>query len=366
MEIPFVSFEPMHKEIEHELLNKFKEVYEKNWFIQGEEVTQFEEEFAQFCDAKYCVGCGNGFDALYLILKGYGIGAGDEVIVPSNTYIATAFAVSYAGAKPIFVEPDLSTYNINTELIERAITDKTKAIIAVHLYGQASDMDEVCRIAKNHDLKVIEDSAQCHGGLYKNQKTGSLGDAAGFSFYPGKNLGALGDAGAVVTNDKYIADKIRAIANNGCDRKYHHIYRGTNSRLDEIQAAFLRIKLRNLDSWNNDRIKTAQIYINGINNPNIIKPIEARYTKHVWHLFVVRTARRDEFQKYLNNHGIGTTIHYPTPIHMQEAYKDLNIREGELPAAEKISYEVISLPMWYGMKREQIEYVVETVNNWRL
>lgn len=365
MKIPFVSFEPMHKEIEEEILNKFKEVYEKNLFIQGKEVNKLEEEFAAFCGAKYCIGCGNGLDALYLILRGYDIGQGDEVVVPSNTYIATALAVSYTGAKPVFVEPDLQTYNINSELIEKAITKNTKAIMAVHLYGQPADMDKINEIAMKHDLRVIEDSAQAHGALYKRKRTGTLGDAAGFSFYPGKNLGALGDAGAVVTNHKELADKIRAIGNYGSDRKYHHIYKGTNSRLDEVQAAFLRIKLRNLDKWNADRRKIAQKYIDGINNPNIIKPIEADYAKHVWHLFVVRTEKRDEFETYLKENGIGTTIHYPIPMHMQGAYEELNVKKGTLPIAEKISKEVISLPMWFGMKNEEVEYVIEKINNWR-
>lgn len=364
MKIPFVSFETMHNEIEDEILNKFKEVYKKNWFIQGEEVKRFEEEFADFCNSKYCIGCGNGLDALYLILRGFDIGEGDEVIVPSNTYIATALAVSYTGAKPIFVEPDLLTYNINSKFIEEAITNKTKAIIAVHLYGQPADMDEINSIAKRHNLKVIEDSAQSHGALYNGKKVGSLGDASGFSFYPGKNLGALGDAGAIVTNNKELADKIRAIGNYGSDRKYHHIYKGTNSRLDEVQAAFLRIKLKNLNKWNEERRKIAQKYIEGISNSKIIKPVEVDYVKHVWHLFVVRTEKRDELEKYLNNNGIGTTIHYPIPMHLQKAYKEFNIEQGSLPIAEKISNEVISLPLWYGLSNEEIQFIIQKINNW--
>ncbi|NMA48349.1 MAG: DegT/DnrJ/EryC1/StrS family aminotransferase [Tissierellia bacterium] len=365
MKIPFVSFEPMHKEIREDVLTKFKEVYEKNWFIQGEEVKKFEEEFADFCGAKYCIGCGNGLDALYLILKAYGIGKDDEVIIPSNTFIATALAVSYVGANPVFVEPNLETYNINSKLIEAAITDKTKAIIAVHLYGQPAEMDEINEIAKKYNLKVIEDSAQAHGSLYNEKKVGNLGDASGFSFYPGKNLGALGDGGAVVTNNKELADKIRYIANYGSDKKYHHIYKGTNSRLDEVQASFLRIKLRNLEKWNEDRRRISQKYLNGINNPLIVKPVEAEYAKHVWHIFAVRTDRRDEFERYLNDNGIGTTIHYPIPMHMQEAYKELNIKEGSLPIAERISNEVISLPLWYGMNEVEINYVIDVINSWR-
>jgi dTDP-4-amino-4,6-dideoxygalactose transaminase len=365
MKIPFVSFESMHKEIKEEILNKFKEVFEKNWFIKGEEVKGFEEEFAEYCGTRYCIGCGNGLDALYLILRGYDIGEGDEVIVPSNTFIATALAVSYTGANPVFVEPDLVNYNINPELIEKSITNKTKAIIAVHLYGQPADMDEINAIAKKHNLKVIEDSAQSHGALYKGKRTGSLGDASAFSFYPGKNLGAIGDAGAVVTNNKGLADKIRAIGNYGSDEKYHHIYKGTNSRLDEVQAAFLRIKLRNLNKWNEKRRYIAWKYINDINNSNIIKPTEADYAKHVWHLFVVRTGKRDELEKYLNENDIGTTIHYPIPIHLQGSYDELKIRKGVLPIAEKISNEVISLPIWYGMKDEEINYVIDKINSWR-
>lgn len=365
MNIPFVSFEPMHKEIEPEVLHKFKEVYEKNRFIQGGEVEKFEKEFAKYCASDYCIGCGSGLDALYLILRGHDIGVGDEVIVPSNTYIATALAVSYVGARPIFVEPDLLTYNINPCLIEKAITKNTKAIIAVHLYGQPAEMNEINQIASKYDLKVIEDSAQAHGSLYNDKKVGSLGDASGFSFYPGKNLGALGDAGAVTTNDQELAHKIRAIANYGSDKKYHHIYKGTNSRLDEVQAAFLRIKLRNLDKWNNERTTIAQKYIVGINNPWIIKPGEADYAKHVWHLFVIRTEKRDELGKYLQESGIGTTTHYPIPIHRQKAYEELKISKGKLPIAEKISNEVISLPMWYGMNNEKINYVIEIINNWQ-
>ena len=228
MNIPFVSFDVMHKEIEEKMLEAFKRVYENNWFIQGKECEAFEREFAEYCGADYCVGCGNGLDALYLLLRAYGIGEGDEVIVPSNTYIATALAVSYTGAKPVFVEPFIETFNINPSLIEQAITDKTVAIMAVHLYGQPARMDEIKSIAKKYDLKVIEDSAQAHGALYKGTKTGNLGDAAGFSFYPGKNLGALGDGGAIVTSDKELADKCRAIGNYGSDYKYHHIYKGNN------------------------------------------------------------------------------------------------------------------------------------------
>lgn len=364
MNIPFVSFEPMHKEIENEILNKFNEVYKRNWFIFGDELTQFEKEFAEYCRVKYCIGCGNGLDALHLILKGYDIKEGDEVIIPSDTFIATALAVSYCGAKPIFVEPNINTYEINPDLIEAAITERTKAIIVVQLYGQSSDMDKINIIAKKHNLKVIEDAAQAHGTEYKGNKAGSLADAAGFSFYPGKNLGALGDGGAVVTNDKELAEKVRALSNYGSVEKYNHIYKGFNSRLDEVQASFLRIKLRYLDKWNENRQATAEKYIKGIKNKSIILPEIADYTEPNWYVFVIRTNKRNELQTYLQNQGIGTVIHYPIAMHLQKCYEDLGYKKGDFPLAEKIADEVLSLPMWYGMKDEEIEYVIDKINNY--
>lgn len=365
MNIPFVSFEKMHKEVEGELKEAFDRVLAKNWFIQGEECDAFEKEFAEYCGSKYAVGCGNGLDALYLILRAYGIGEGDEVIVPSNTYIATALAVTYTGATPVFVEPSMKTYNISAKRIEEKISDKTKAIIAVHLYGQPASMDKILKIAKEHDLKVIEDSAQAHGAEYKGRRTGSMGDAAGFSFYPGKNLGALGDGGAVVTNDKEIADKVRAIANYGSDYKYHHIYKGNNSRLDEMQAAFLRVKLRQLDKWNRDRQNTAKKFTEGITNSEIILPMIKDDRTHVFHVYAVRCERRNELEKYLKDKGIGTNKHYPIPMHLQGAYKDLGIKEGELPRAEKISCTELSLPMYYGMSDEEINYIIQCINEFK-
>ncbi|MBR1817082.1 MAG: DegT/DnrJ/EryC1/StrS family aminotransferase [Lachnospiraceae bacterium] len=364
MNIPFVSFEAMHSEIEDKMLAAFKKVYEKNWFIQGCEVEEFEQEFADYCGAKYCVGCGNGLDALFLILKAYGIGEEDEVIVPSNTYIATALAVSYTGAKPVFVEPKIEYFNINPALIEAAITDKTKAIMAVHLYGQPAEMYEIKAIAQRYNLKVIEDSAQSHGATYKGIKTGNLGDAAGFSFYPGKNLGALGDGGAIVTNDKELADKCRALGNYGSDYKYHHIYKGNNSRLDEIQAAFLRIKLRELDRWNKRRNEIANRYINEINNDAVALPVTAADMTHVYHIFGIRCDRRDNLEKYLNDKGIGTNKHYPIPMHLQGAYADLNIEKGTYPIAETISSTELSIPMYYGMTADEVSYVIDVINAW--
>ena len=365
MKIPFVSFEPMHREVDAELKNALLSVYEAGWFIRGERVTQFEQEFAAYCGAKYCIGCGNGLDALFLILKAYGIGAGDEVIVPSHTFIATALAVTYAGAAPVFVEPDMESYTLNPAQIEEAVTPYTKAIIAVQLYGQAANMDAINVIAKKHGLKVIEDAAQAHGALYKNKRIGNLADAAGFSFYPGKNLGAFGDGGAVVTSDKELADKVRALANYGSDYKYHHIYQGNNSRLDVIQAAVLSVKLKNLDRWNENRRKTAQKYLTEIKNEKLILPVEMPYNYHVWHIFAVRTKERDRLEAYLNENGIGTTIHYPTAIHRQKAYENLGLLEGSYPLAEEIAATELSIPMYYGMTEEQIRYVIDTLNRWR-
>lgn len=364
MKIPFVSFEKMHSEISDEIEEKFKTVYKKNWFIHGEEDTAFEQEFAEFCNTKYCVGCGNGLDAIFLILKALGIGEGDEVIVPSNTFIATALAVSYTGATPVLVEPKIKTYTLDPEKIEEKVTEKTKAIIAVHLYGRAADMDEISQIAKRHGLKIIEDAAQAHGALYKGKRVGSLGDAAAFSFYPGKNLGALGDGGAVTTDDKTLADKVRALGNYGAKIKYHHKYLGNNSRLDELQAGFLRVKLKYLEKWNQERNDIAEKYFAGIKNKAILLPLPNNKEYHnVWHLFVIRSENRDQLERYLGEKGIGTAKHYPIPIHKQEGYAEEVISQQCLPIAEEISRTVLSIPMYYGMKEEEIQYVIDTIND---
>lgn len=366
MKVPFADFLPMHNEIRTELDAAYKRVLDKSIFIQGEECQKFEQEFAAYCGAKYCVGVATGLDALYLILRAMGIGTGDEVIVPSNTYIATALAVSYTGAKPVFVEPNIETFNIDITKIEQAITNKTKIIIPVHLQGRAADMDAVNAIAKKHNLKVIEDAAQAHGAKYRGKKVGTFGDAAGFSFYPGKNLGALGDAGCVVTNNKDIADKVRALGNYGSDYKYHHIYKGTNSRLDEMQAAFLRVKLPHLDKWNEARQQIAKRYLNEIKNPLIKLPLASTEEyEHIYHVFVIRCDRRNELERYLTDNGIVTVKHYPIPMHLQKAYADLGIKKGQLPVAEEISNTVLSIPMYYGMTDEQIDYVVERVNSFK-
>lgn len=362
MEVPFVSFLPLEKKLDNELRQAFERVYKASWYIEGIEDEKFEKEFAEYCNSKYCVGTGNGLDALMLALKALDIKEGDEVIVPSNTYIATALAVTYAGANPIFVEPDIRTYNIDSTKIEEKITKNTKAIMPVHLYGQPCDMDKIMEIAKKYNLYVIEDCAQAHGAKYKNRIIGSFGDVAGFSFYPGKNLGALGDAGATVTNNKEIADKVKALGNYGSDYKYHHIYKGNNSRLDEFQAAFLRAKLPLLDEVNIERRRIASKYLAGIKNDKIVLPYIIDGVEPVWHIFAIRCKERDSLEKYLNENGIKTNKHYPIPMHLQECYKDLGIKEGELPIAEEISSTELSLPMYYGMTDKQIQYVIDCIN----
>ena len=363
MRIPFVSFIPLEKELDKDLRAAFDRVLARSWYIEGEEDKAFEQAFADYCGVKYAVGTGNGLDALMLALKALGIGEGDEVIVPSNTYIATALAVTYVGAKPVFVEPVIDTFNIDPSLIEEKITPATKAIMPVHLYGQVCDMDPVMEIAEKHDLYVIEDCAQAHGATYKGRKAGTFGDAAGFSFYPGKNLGALGDAGAVVTNNKDLADKVRALGNYGSDYKYHHIYQGNNSRLDELQAAFLAAKLPLLDKVNEDRRRIAKAYSEGITNDKVILPYVREDCVPVWHIYAVRCGERDALEKHLNDLGIGTNKHYPIPIHLQECYKDLGIAQGCLPIAEQISATELSLPLYYGMTDEQIRFVIDSVNS---
>ncbi len=365
MKIPFVSFLPMEHELDKDLKKAFDRVYTRSWYIKGIEDEVFEKAFAEYCDNKYCVGVGNGLDALMLALKALDIGKGDDVIVPSNTYIATALAVTYVGATPVFVEPDIRTFNIDPSRIEEAITDKTKAIMPVHLYGQACDMDPIVEIARRRNLYVVEDCAQAHGATYKGKVVGSFGDAAGFSFYPGKNLGALGDAGAIVTNNKELADKIRALGNYGSDYKYHHIYKGNNSRLDELQAAFLAAKLPHLHKMNEERRKIARRYMNEIKNPEVVLPYVPENMVPVWHIFGIRCGRRDELEKFLNVAGIGTNKHYPIPMHLQECYKDLGFMEGDFPIAEEISATELSLPMYYGMTDEETQYVIDKVNEFR-
>lgn len=353
----------MERELDKELRDAFERVFNASWYIEGKEDDNFQKAFASYCGTKYCIGVGNGLDALMIALKALNIGEGDEVIVPSNTYIATALAVTYVGATPVFVEPNIETFNINPELIEASITKKTKAIMPVHLYGQACDMDPIIKIAKKHNLKIVEDCAQAHGATYKGKKVGTFGDAAGFSFYPGKNLGALGDAGATVTDDEVLAKKIKALGNYGSDYKYHHIYKGNNSRLDELQAAFLSAKLPLLDKMNEERRRVANRYLSEIKNEKVILPLVANDCVPVWHIFGVRCADRDALEKHLNEAGIGTNKHYPIPMHLQECYRELGFCEGDFPIAEEISKTELSLPMYYGITDEEINYIVEMINN---
>ena len=365
MKVPFVTFKPLEKELDQKLRNAFERVYSSSWYIEGKEDEAFEKSLAHYCNTKYCVGVGNGLDALYLSLKALGIKEGDEIIVPSNTYIATALAITYAQAIPVFVEPDINTFNIDPAKIEVAITNKTRAIMPVHLYGQACDMDSIMEIAKKHNLFVIEDCAQAHGATYKGKTIGSFGDAAGFSFYPGKNLGALGDAGAMVTNNEDIAKRVRALGNYGSDYKYHHIMKGNNSRLDELQAAFLSAKLPHLNKVNITRRNIAQNYLAKIENPEVVLPYVPEYADPVWHIFAIRCKRRDELERFLNDAGIGTNKHYPIPMHLQECYKDLGFHKGDFPIAEEISATELSIPMYYGMTDAEINYVIDKVNEFK-
>ena len=313
--IKFLDLHKINERFRNEIDERITQVLDSGWYILGEQVRVFEKNFANFCGVKHCIGCANGLDALNLIIKGFGFTDGDEIIVPANTYIASILAISQNGCKPILVEPDINTYNINPDLIEQKITDKTKAIMVVHLYGQAVEMEKIWDIAKRYNLKIIEDSAQSHGAIYKGKRAGNLGDASGFSFYPGKNLGCMGDGGCVTTSDDELAYRIRAIANYGSDYKYHHIFKGTNSRLDEIQAAVLDIKLKHLDEDNDRRREIAKFYRENIKNPNIILPQLKEEENHVWHIFAVRINDRDRLKKYLEGNGIETNIHYPTAPH---------------------------------------------------
>jgi len=361
--IPFLDLATTHAEIKAELDAAYHRVLNSNWFILGNEITQFEQEFAAYCETEYCVGIGNGLDALRLILMGYDIGQGDEVIVPSLTFIATWLAVSSVGATPVPIEPDEHTFNIDPNKIETAITAKTRAIIAVHLYGQPADMDSITAIADKYQLKVIEDAAQAHGAIYKNKRVGNLGDVAAFSFYPVKNLGALGDGGAIVTHDANLAEQIRILRNYGSSLKYQHDAKGFNSRLDELQAAFLRVKLPKLDSWNQHRQEIAAFYLDKLANQALILPFTPQWAKSVWHLFVIRSKYRDALQKHLTVAGIGTMIHYPTPLHLQPAYTDMNLPQGHFPIAETIQHEILSLPMGPSLTLEQAKIVVKAVRD---
>lgn len=366
MNVPFLDLKAQYRELHEQLDAAYRRVAESGRFILGPEVEQFESEFAAYCGAKHCVGAGNGLDALHLILRAAGIGSGDEVIVPGNTYIATWLAVSYAGATPIPVEPDERTYNIDPDKIEAAITERTRAIMAVHLCGQPADMDAINEVALRHDLKVIEDCAQAHGASYKGAGAGTLGFAAAFSFYPGKNLGALGDGGAVTTNNDELARRLRIMGNYGSEVKYYNEIKGINSRLDEVQAAFLRVKLARLDEWNVQRKQIAKDYLQALAGvSNLTLPHVPDWADPVWHLFMVRHPQRDLLQKHLTANGVGTIIHYPLPPHLQKAYAELGYQRGSFPISEKLADEVLSLPMSAHQSAAETSYVVEQLSTFR-
>lgn len=364
--IPFLDLKGINAQYRAELIEACVSVIDSGWYIQGDEYKKFETEFAEYCGTKYAVGVANGLDALILILRAYkelGIMSdGDEVIVPSNTYIASILAISQNNLVPVLIEPDINTYLLDPSKIEEKITSKTKAILPVHLYGQTCEMDKINEISKKYNLKIIEDSAQSHGAYFEDKRSGNLGDASGFSFYPGKNLGALGDGGSVTTNDEELANTIKALANYGSHKKYENLYKGVNSRLDEIQAAVLRVKLRYLDIETEKRREIANYYLENIKNDNIVLPTVRDEDNHVWHLFVIRANKRDELQKYLLDNGIQTLIHYPIPPHKQNAYKEWN--DENHPISEQIHSEILSLPISGVQSIEDTKRIVEVINEY--
>ena len=362
--IKFLDLYKINERLRKEIHGKITQVLDSGWYLLGEETENFEQNFAKYCGVKHCIGVANGLESLNLIIRGYGFAQGDEIIVPANTYIASILAISENGCTPILVEPDINTYNINPDLIEKKITSKTKAIMVVHLYGQAVQMQKIWALAQKYNLKIIEDSAQAHGAKYQNKRVGSLGDASGFSFYPGKNLGCVGDGGCVTTNDDELAQKIKALRNYGSHKKYHNVFIGMNSRLDEIQAGILDIKLKFLDEDNQKRKEIAKYYRKNIKNSSIILPNVYAEDAHVWHLFVVRTKQRDNFQKYLLDNEIQTIIHYPIPPHKQECYKLWN--NLSYPITEEIHKSVLSLPISPVMSDDEVKKVVEVINEYKV
>jgi dTDP-4-amino-4,6-dideoxygalactose transaminase len=360
--VPFLDLKDVYSEIKDELDEAYARVMSSGWYILGAEVEAFENEFAEYCRSKHCIGVANGMDALHLILRGYRIGEGDEVIVPANTYIATWLAVSYAGAAPVAVEPDIETYNLDPQKIEAAITPRTRAIMPVHLYGQPAEMDAINEIARRHDLKVIEDAAQAQGARYKNRQAGSLSNAAGFSFYPGKNLGAFGDAGAIVTSDDELADAVKLLRNYGSRAKYYNEVKGYNSRLDSLQAAFLSVKLRHLDQWNARRQTIARNYIEGLAGcSKIVLPRLEEEAESVWHLFVIQCAERDRLQDFLKERGVETLIHYPVPPHLSQAYAQDFAEKPHFPLSERLADTVLSLPISPYLTEAEQDFTIETI-----
>jgi dTDP-4-amino-4,6-dideoxygalactose transaminase len=361
MKVPFLDLQSSYRELQPEIDAALKRVLASGRYILGEEVDAFEQEYAAYCEAQHCVGVANGLDALHLGLLALGVGPGDDVIVPANTFIATWLAVSLCGATPIPVEPNELTYNIDQSLIEAAITPRCKVILPVHLYGQPADIDSILKIAQKYGLRVLEDAAQTHGARYKGRRIGAHSDVVAWSFYPGKNLGAYGDAGAITTNDPEIETRIRMLRNYGSRKKYVNEIRGFNSRLDPLQAAALRVKLRHLDRWNELRRAIASRYLNGLGQTNLVLPFVPNWADPVWHLFVVRNKRRDALQQRLNDAEIDTLIHYPIPPHLQGAYADLGIVKGALPVAERIHEEVLSLPIFPTMTSEEVNRVIDVL-----
>ncbi|MEW5941125.1 MAG: DegT/DnrJ/EryC1/StrS family aminotransferase [Chloroflexota bacterium] len=366
MDVPFLDIRSSYLEFKSEFDAAVARVLDSGWYILGEEVDSFEREFAAYLGVKHCVGVGNGLEALHLILRAYDIGEGDEVIVPANTYIATWLAITYAGATPVPVEPVEATYNLDPARIESAVTPRTKAIMLVHLYGQPADMDPIREVAARRRLRVIEDAAQVHGATYKGRMAGALADAAGWSFYPGKNLGAMGDAGAVTTDDDNLADRVRVLRNYGSRVKYFNEVKGFNSRLDPMQAALLRVKLTHLAEWNARRKTLAGRYMEALTDvPELTLPHAPEWADPSWHLFVVRHPQRDALQKHLSAQGIGTLIHYPIPPHLSEAYREMGYKQGDFPITESIHQTVLSLPMGPHLSAEQLERVVEGIRSFR-
>lgn len=361
--IKFLDLYKINEQYRTEIDAKIKEVIDSGWYLLGKQNEQFSKNFADFCGAKHALGVANGLDALNLIIKAYNFKQGDEIIVPANTYIASILAISQNGCTPVLVEPDINTYNINPDLIEEKITPRTKAIMVVHLYGQVVQMEKIWELAKKYNLKIIEDSAQAHGAFYQGKRTGNLGDASGFSFYPGKNLGCMGDGGAITTNDEQLADKLKALSNYGSVIKYEHIYKGVNSRLDEIQAAILDVKLKYLNKDNARRQEISKTYRENIKNPLITLSKTYDEKAHVWHVFVVRTPEREKFKKHLDKNEIQTIIHYPKPPHKQLAYFEWN--NQSYPITEKIHNEVLSLPISPVMTNDEVQKVIEVVNEFR-
>lgn len=348
---------------QNEFEKKALEVLRSGWYVLGKEVTAFEEEFAAYIGARYCVGVANGLDALYLAFRALGIGAGDEVIVQGNTYIASVMGITMNGATPVFVEPD-EYYGIDADKIEEKITGKTKAVLTVHLYGQSCEMDKVTDLCQKYGLRLVEDCAQSHGSEYNGQTTGTFGDIGCFSFYPSKNLGCFGDGGAIVTNDERVASDIKMYRNYGSEKRYYNKVVGVNSRLDEIQAGLLRVRLKHMDELTEERRELAGNYLDGLKNKKICLPRQRNNTTHVWHQFVIRTKNRQKLIDYLNSLGIGTIIHYPIPPHLAEAYQYLGFRAGDFPLTEEYADEVLSIPMYNGMTPEEQGYVIEAINRY--